>query len=84
MIIEGFDLFTEHARQALLYCLCEYSLMRWLRVPVAKMPESAFAVDVVQSVRTGPVESTGRGVAVIGVTSRVVSTFGTSWSNRKT
>jgi hypothetical protein len=29
-------------------------------------------VDVVQSVRTGPVEGTGRGVAVVGVTSRVV------------
>jgi hypothetical protein len=23
VVIEGFDLFTEHARQALLYCLCE-------------------------------------------------------------
>lgn len=31
------------------------------------------AVDVVQSVKTGPVEMTGRGVAVIGITSRVVS-----------
>ena len=31
------------------------------------------SVDVVQSVKTGPVEETGRGVAVIGVTSRVVS-----------
>lgn len=30
-------------------------------------------VDVVQSVKTGPVESTGRGVAVIGLTSRIVS-----------
>ena len=30
-------------------------------------------VDVVQGVRTGPVASTGRGVAVIGVTSRMVS-----------
>lgn len=30
-------------------------------------------VDVVQSIRTGPVESTGRGVAVIGITSRIVS-----------
>lgn len=28
-------------------------------------------MDVVQSIKTGPVESTGRGVAVIGVTSRV-------------
>ncbi|KAK8853413.1 hypothetical protein IAR55_004119 [Kwoniella newhampshirensis] len=49
VIMEEFDLFTEHARQALLYCL----------------------LDVVQSVKTGPVETTGRGVAVIGVTSRV-------------
>ncbi|WWD19842.1 hypothetical protein CI109_104309 [Kwoniella shandongensis] len=49
IIMEEFDLFTEHARQALLYCL----------------------LDVVQSVKTGPVETTGRGVAVIGVTSRV-------------
>ncbi|WVR09616.1 hypothetical protein IAU60_006688 [Kwoniella sp. DSM 27419] len=49
IIIEEFDLFTEHARQALLYCL----------------------LDVVQSVKTGPVETTGRGVAVIGVTTRV-------------
>ncbi|GFZ51043.1 hypothetical protein JCM24511_08801 [Saitozyma sp. JCM 24511] len=48
IIIEEFDMFTEHARQALLYCL----------------------LDVVQSVKTGPVETTGRGVAVIGVTSR--------------
>ncbi|KAK4684451.1 origin recognition complex subunit 4, partial [Tremellales sp. Uapishka_1] len=48
IIIEEFDLFTEHARQALLYCL----------------------LDVVQSVKTGPVSSTGRGIAVIGVTSR--------------
>lgn len=49
VIIEEFDLFTEHARQALLYCL----------------------LDVVQSVQTGSVETTPRGVAVIGVTSRV-------------
>lgn len=49
VIIDEFDLFTEHARQALLYCL----------------------LDVVQSVQTGPVESTPRGVAVIGVTTRV-------------
>ncbi|WVQ82514.1 hypothetical protein IAT38_004643 [Cryptococcus sp. DSM 104549] len=49
IILEEFDLFTEHARQALLYCL----------------------FDVVQSIKTGSVESTGRGVAVIGVTSRV-------------
>ncbi|OCF43731.1 hypothetical protein I317_02484 [Kwoniella heveanensis CBS 569] len=49
IIIEEFDFFTEHARQALLYCL----------------------LDVVQSVKTGPVETTGRGVAVIGVTTRV-------------
>lgn len=51
VIIDEFDLFTEHARQALLYCL----------------------LDVVQSVQTGPVETTGRGIAVIGVTCRVVS-----------
>ncbi|WWC91913.1 uncharacterized protein L201_006865 [Kwoniella dendrophila CBS 6074] len=49
IIIEEFDLFTEHARQALLYCL----------------------LDVVQSIKTGPVDTTGRGVAVIGVTTRV-------------
>ncbi|WWC72232.1 uncharacterized protein I206_106194 [Kwoniella pini CBS 10737] len=49
IVIEEFDLFTEHARQALLYCL----------------------LDVVQSIKTGPVESTGRGVAVIGITTRV-------------
>ncbi|WWC64824.1 uncharacterized protein I303_107438 [Kwoniella dejecticola CBS 10117] len=49
IVIEEFDLFTEHARQALLYCL----------------------LDVVQSIKTGPVESTGRGVAVLGVTTRV-------------
>lgn len=30
-------------------------------------------VDVAQSVRTGPVESTSRGIAIVGVTSRVVS-----------
>jgi origin recognition complex subunit 4 len=51
VIIDEFDLFTEHARQALLYCL----------------------LDVVQSVQTGPVETTARGIAVIGLTSRVVS-----------
>lgn len=49
IVIDEFDLFTEHARQALLYCL----------------------LDVVQSVQTGPVETTPRGVAVIGMTSRV-------------
>ncbi|EIW72136.1 hypothetical protein TREMEDRAFT_20901, partial [Tremella mesenterica DSM 1558] len=49
IVIEEFDLFTEHARQALLYCL----------------------LDVVQSIKTGPVESTGRGVAVIGLTTRI-------------
>ena len=32
-------------------------------------------MDVVQSVKPGPTESTGRGVAVIGVTSRVVSSW---------
>lgn len=47
IVIDEFDMFTEHARQALLYCL----------------------LDVVQSVQTGP--GTGRGIAVIGVTSRV-------------
>lgn len=36
------------------------------------------AVDVVQSVKTGPVQSTGRGVAVIGLTSRIVSWSGIS------
>lgn len=51
VIIDEFDLFTEHARQALLYCL----------------------LDVVQSVQTGPVETTPRGLAVVGITSRVVS-----------
>lgn len=30
-------------------------------------------MDVVQSIKTGPVETTGRGVAVIGITTRVVS-----------
>ncbi|KAL7424594.1 origin recognition complex subunit 4 [Cryptotrichosporon argae] len=49
IIIDEFDLFTEHARQALLYCL----------------------LDVVQSIKTGPVETTGRGVAVVGITTRV-------------
>ncbi|GHJ83987.1 hypothetical protein NliqN6_0389 [Naganishia liquefaciens] len=53
VIMENFDLFTTHARQALLYCL----------------------LDVVQGVRTGPVASTGRGVAVIGVTSRMDTTL---------
>ncbi|WVN89164.1 uncharacterized protein L203_104380 [Cryptococcus depauperatus CBS 7841] len=48
VVIEEFDLFTEHARQTLLYCL----------------------FDVVQSVKTGPTESTPRGIAVIGVTTR--------------
>lgn len=48
VIVEAFDLFTNHARQALLYCL----------------------LDTVQSCRAGE----GRkGVAVVGVTSRVVS-----------
>lgn len=54
VVIDEFDLFTEHARQALLYCL----------------------LDVVQSVQTGAVERTGRGMAVIGITSRVVSRGG--------
>ncbi|ORX39453.1 origin recognition complex subunit 4 C-terminus-domain-containing protein [Kockovaella imperatae] len=49
IVIEEFDMFTEHARQALLYCL----------------------LDVVQSIKTGDVKTTGRGVAVIGVTCRV-------------
>ncbi|KAK6909121.1 hypothetical protein I203_103136 [Kwoniella mangroviensis CBS 8507] len=49
IVIEEFDLFTEHARQALLYCL----------------------LDVVQSIKTGPVETTGRGVAVLGITTRI-------------
>lgn len=49
IILEEFDLFTEHARQALLYCL----------------------FDVVQSVKTGPTESTPRGIAVLGLTTRV-------------
>ncbi|BEI81172.1 hypothetical protein CcaverHIS002_0203320 [Cutaneotrichosporon cavernicola] len=49
IVIDEFDLFTEHARQALLYCL----------------------LDVVQSVQTGPVERTPRGLAVIGLTARV-------------
>ncbi|KAJ9103965.1 hypothetical protein QFC21_002428 [Naganishia friedmannii] len=53
IVIENFDLFTNHARQALLYCL----------------------LDVVQGVRTGPVAATGRGVAVIGVTSRMDTTL---------
>lgn len=45
IVLDEFDLFTEHARQALLYCL----------------------LDVVQSVQAG----SGRGIAVVGVTSRV-------------
>lgn len=45
IVVDEFDLFTEHARQALLYCL----------------------LDVVQSVQAGQ----GRGIAVVGVTSRV-------------
>ncbi|OWT36056.1 origin recognition complex subunit 4 [Cryptococcus neoformans Bt1] len=49
IILEEFDLFTEHARQALLYCL----------------------FDVVQSVKTGPIGSTPRGIAVLGLTTRV-------------
>ncbi|CAK9780076.1 hypothetical protein CC85DRAFT_271212 [Cutaneotrichosporon oleaginosum] len=49
IIIDEFDLFTEHARQALLYCL----------------------LDVVQSCQTGPVESTPRGICVVGLTSRI-------------
>ncbi|ODN77966.1 hypothetical protein L202_05059 [Cryptococcus amylolentus CBS 6039] len=49
ILIEEFDLFTEHARQALLYCL----------------------FDVVQSVRSGPVGTTPRGLAVIGITPRL-------------
>ncbi len=31
------------------------------------------AVDVVQGIRTGPVEQTGRGVIIVGVTTKVVS-----------
>lgn len=49
IVLDNFELFTEHARQALLYCL----------------------FDVVQSIRTGPMQTTGRGVAVIGATSRI-------------
>lgn len=72
IIIEEFDLFTEHARQALLYCL------RTFQVPSSKVVHLSSTdrlVDVVQSVKTGPVDTTGRGVAVIGVTSRVVSSL---------
>lgn len=48
VVLDAFDLFTAHARQALLYCL----------------------LDTVQSCRAGQ----GRkGVAVVGVTTRVVS-----------
>lgn len=36
-------------------------------------------VDVVQSVKTGPVDTTGRGVAVIGLTSRIVSFPKVGW-----
>jgi origin recognition complex subunit 4 len=28
IVIEEFDLFTEHARQALLYCLCRYPIVQ--------------------------------------------------------
>ncbi|WVQ77021.1 hypothetical protein IAR50_006700 [Cryptococcus sp. DSM 104548] len=49
IVIKEFDLFTEHARQALLYCL----------------------FDVVQSVRSGPVGTTPRGLAVLGITPRI-------------
>lgn len=50
VILDAFDLFTTHARQALLYCL----------------------LDTVQSCRAGE----GRkGVAVVGVTTRVVSAY---------
>ena len=64
--MEEFDLFTEHARQALLYCLRELIPLTLVMLGLI------FIVDVVQSVKTGPVESTGRGIAVIGVTCRVV------------
>jgi len=48
VVLDAFDLFTSHARQALLYCL----------------------LDTVQSCRAGE----GRkGVAVVGITTRVVS-----------
>lgn len=30
IVMEEFDLFTEHARQALLYCLRKYQQMYWL------------------------------------------------------
>ena len=43
----------------------------------AETRRECLVVDVVQSVRTGPVDSTGRGVAVIGMTSRVVSIVAT-------
>lgn len=68
IIMEEFDLFTEHARQALLYCLRESAHPRTAR-------QVLIVVDVVQSVKTGSVTETGRGVAVIGVTSRVVSPY---------
>lgn len=71
IVIEEFDLFTEHARQALLYCL------RGLVIEenAQSLPDS---VDVVQSVKTGSVEKTGRGVAVIGITCRTVSIIRTN------
>lgn len=34
---------------------------------------STATVDVVQGIRTGPVEQTGRGVVIVGVTTKVVS-----------
>jgi hypothetical protein len=76
IVIDEFDLFTEHARQALLYCLREFAF--YLAIAIVQSDSVRFRVlihpvDVVQSVKTGPVESTGRGIAVIGVTSRVVS-----------
>lgn len=51
VVLDGFDLFAEHARQALLYCL----------------------LDTVQSCRAG---EGSRGLAVVGVTSRIVSLVG--------
>lgn len=47
VVLDAFDLFAEHARQALLYCL----------------------LDTVQSCRAG---QGSRGLAVVGVTSRIV------------
>ena len=56
VVLDAFDLFTSHARQALLYCL----------------------LDTVQSCRAGE----GRkGVAVIGITTRVVSSWRTMTSS---